>query len=68
MNPPSMNADSAFAARQFLELVFLANVWHEFNEWTQYWRKSTEFKKPAGRIALLDWRPNIEPENAPPIV
>jgi ubiquinone/menaquinone biosynthesis C-methylase UbiE len=48
-------------------LVFLANVWHEFAERSVVLEESHRILKHRGRIAILDWRPDVERENGPPL-
>ena len=48
-------------------LVFLANVWHEFADCSAVLRESTRVLKAGGRIAILDWRTDVEPEHGPPL-
>lgn len=49
------------------DLVFLANVWHEFDDRLAVLREARRVLKDAGRIAILDWRPDVEPEHGPPL-
>lgn len=49
------------------DCVFLANVWHEFDDHTAVLAEARRVLSPAGRIALLDWRPDVEPVHGPPL-
>jgi len=48
-------------------LVFLANVWHEFADRAAVLREARRVLRPDGRIAILDWRPDVESTGGPPI-
>ena len=48
-------------------LVFLANVWHEFADHGAVLREVRRILQRGGRIAILDWRPDVEREAGPPL-
>jgi ubiquinone/menaquinone biosynthesis C-methylase UbiE len=48
-------------------LVFLANVWHEFADRSAVLDESRRILKHRGRIAIIDWRPDVDRENGPPL-
>ena len=50
-----------------IDVVFMANVWHEFDAHSAVLRESMRILKAHGRIAILDWRPDVEPEHGPPL-
>ena len=58
-------ADSTGLPDASCSLVFIANVWHEFTDRAAAVRESKRILKPEGRIAILDWRPDVEPEAGP---
>lgn len=47
--------------------VFMANVWHEFDDRTAVLHESLRILTRSGRIAVLDWRPDVEREAGPPL-
>jgi ubiquinone/menaquinone biosynthesis C-methylase UbiE len=49
------------------DLVFMANVWHEFDDHAAVLAEAQRLLKPRGRVAILDWRPDVEPGQGPPI-
>lgn len=60
-------ADSTRLPDAGCDLVFLANVWHEFDDRQAVLREARRVLKDLGRIAVLDWRPDVEPEHGPPL-
>lgn len=60
-------ADVTFLPSAICDLVFLANVWHEFADRQTVLREAKRILKNRGRIAVLDWRPDVEPEHGPPL-
>lgn len=49
------------------DLVFMANVWHEFPDRMATLREALRILKRPGRVALLDWRPDVDREPGPPL-
>lgn len=49
------------------DLVFMANVWHEFADRSAVLLEAKRILKTRGRIAVLDWRADVEPEHGPPL-
>lgn len=49
------------------DLIFLANVWHEIPDRAAALAEAKRILRARGRIAILDWRPDVEPEHGPPL-
>ncbi|MFP5275520.1 MAG: class I SAM-dependent methyltransferase [Acidobacteriota bacterium] len=49
------------------DLVFMANVWHEFDDRVAVVKEAQRILRAGGRIGILDWRPDVEPEYGPPL-
>ena len=47
--------------------VFLANIWHEFDDRLDVLRECRRILCSNGRIAILDWRPDVERIAGPPL-
>ena len=60
-------ADNTGLPASCCDLVFAANVWHEFDDHAAVVRESARVMKQDGRIAILDWRPDVLPEHGPPL-
>jgi ubiquinone/menaquinone biosynthesis C-methylase UbiE len=60
-------ADRTTLADAACGLVFLANVWHEFEDRDAVLRESRRILARGGRIAILDWRTDVEPVAGPPL-
>ncbi len=61
------DAESTTLPDACCSLVFLANVWHEFTDRSKVLEESHRILKRGGRIAILDWRPDVEREAGPPL-
>ncbi|HEV2484595.1 MAG TPA: class I SAM-dependent methyltransferase [Terracidiphilus sp.] len=60
-------AESTALPEGCCSLVFLANVWHEFADRSAVLEESRRILKHRGRIAIIDWRPDVERETGPPL-
>lgn len=49
------------------DLYFIANVWHELDDRQAVLREARRILKASGRIAILDWRPDVERVAGPPL-
>jgi len=49
------------------DLVFIANVWHELDDVDAALREFARITRPGGKIAILDWRPDVERPPGPPL-
>ena len=59
-------ADNTGLPASCCDLVFAANIWHEFDDHAAVLRESSRVLKATGRIAILDWRTDVLPEHGPP--
>lgn len=48
------------------DLALLANLWHELDDRNEVLAECARFLKPHGRIAILDWRPDVSDIPGPP--
>jgi ubiquinone/menaquinone biosynthesis C-methylase UbiE len=49
------------------DLVFCANVWHELDDRPAALAEFARILRPDGRLAILDWRPDVESPPGPPL-
>lgn len=59
-------AESLPLADASIDLVFLANIWHEFDDLDAVLRELKRVLKHGGRIAILDWRADLASPPGPP--
>lgn len=67
VEPLHATADETFLSSARCDVVLMANVWHELSDRAAVLRESKRILKSLGRIAILDWRPDVEPEHGPPL-
>ncbi len=65
--PIQAEADETGLPGSSCDLFFLANVWHEIEDRGAVLVEAWRVLKLGGRIAILDWRPDVEPEHGPPL-
>ena len=50
-----------------VDLVLLANVWHEIDDTKKALTETLRILRPEGRVAILDWRTDVEQPPGPPL-
>jgi ubiquinone/menaquinone biosynthesis C-methylase UbiE len=67
VEPIHAEAEKTSLPSSSCNLYFLANVWHELDDWGAAVSEARRVLKADGKIAILDWRPDVEPEGGPPL-
>jgi len=49
------------------DIALIANVWHELDGYDDTLREIARILKPHGRLAILDWRPDVTHPPGPPL-
>ena len=52
---------------QSVDLVYLANVWHELDDQGTVLNEAKRILRPGGELAILDWRPDVVQPPGPPL-
>jgi ubiquinone/menaquinone biosynthesis C-methylase UbiE len=50
-----------------VDLVFLANVWHELDDHAAVLTEAKRILRRSGHIVILDWRPDVPQPPGPPL-
>lgn len=50
-----------------VDLAFLGNVWHELDDHGAALEEMARVLRPGGRVAILDWRTDVESPPGPPL-
>jgi ubiquinone/menaquinone biosynthesis C-methylase UbiE len=61
------DASATTLADGAVDLVLLANMWHEIDDHAPVLREVERILHPGGRIAVLDWRPDVDRPPGPPL-
>lgn len=61
-------ADQTGLPASSCSVFFLANIWHEIDDKMAVLGEAMRVLKPDGRIAILDWRRDVDPQHGPPLV
>ncbi len=61
------DAEGTSLRRESCDLVFMANVWHEFPHRVEVLLEAKRLLRPNGRVAILDWKPGTTRPPGPPL-
>lgn len=61
------SADNTNLAGHSCDLVLIANVWHEIDDHPSALREADRILRAHGRLAILDWRPDVQQPPGPPL-
>jgi ubiquinone/menaquinone biosynthesis C-methylase UbiE len=50
-----------------VDIVLLANMWHEVDDHAAVVREVARILRPGGRVGILDWRPDVDRPPGPPL-
>jgi ubiquinone/menaquinone biosynthesis C-methylase UbiE len=59
-------ADATNLTDHSCDVVFMANVWHEFDDHKAVLAEAERILKPTGRLEILDWRADLDSPPGPP--
>lgn len=60
-------ADSTHLRDECADRVLLANIWHEIEDHAATLHEAKRILRKEGQIAILDWRPDVDPPPGPPL-
>ncbi len=60
------SADATTLASASVDLVFLANVWHEIDDRPAALAEAKRILRPGGRVVIVDWSPAADPDQPGP--
>ncbi|HUV69035.1 MAG TPA: class I SAM-dependent methyltransferase [Terracidiphilus sp.] len=60
-------AESTTLPSSSCDCYFMANVWHELEDCGAAVQEARRSLRPGGKVAVLDWRPDVEPAHGPPL-
>jgi ubiquinone/menaquinone biosynthesis C-methylase UbiE len=61
------SATASHLPGQCCELAFYANIWHELDDHAATLQEAARIVRRGGRIAILDWRPDVSSPPGPPL-
>lgn len=61
------DAAATTLAESSVHVALLANMWHEIDEHAPVLNEVARILRPGGRMAILDWRPDVDRPPGPPL-
>lgn len=59
-------AEKTGLSEHSVDMVFMANVWHEFEDHAKLLAECGRILKTGGQVVIVDWRPGVERPPGPP--
>ncbi|MGA7616274.1 MAG: class I SAM-dependent methyltransferase [Thermoanaerobaculia bacterium] len=60
-------ADATTLGDHSVDVVLLANLWHEIDDLDAATKEIERILRPGGTLAILDWRPDVQQPPGPPL-